>query len=207
MKTKVAGFALMGILAMMVIPGDLDYSQNELIFYGAATMVQKDALGQEIFSQTIHNRIVDSGEDFLLHATFEDSGFSDVANNQQIGSICISDAASPVVAETETASDFDGDNGITENNCEEDNTVTTTNATGLAVIGAITFTCGGDNCADDDTITAIGICQNSANSAGPLLNCAPRGSLFAIVDVTDTQLGASETVDITYTFDISSAGT
>ena len=33
----------MGILAMIVIPGNIDASNGELNFYGAATMVQKDA--------------------------------------------------------------------------------------------------------------------------------------------------------------------
>lgn len=204
MKLKVAGYVLMGILAMMVIPGNFDVTTNDLTFYGAATVIQKDANGNEIFSQIIHNRIVDTGEEFLLDATFQD-GATDVADNVQIGSICISDAASPVIAETETAADFDGDNGITENNCKEDTTVTTSG--GTAVIGSLQFTCGGTNCADDDTVTAIAICQNDATDDGDFNNCATEGILFALVDVTDTTLATSETVDITYTFDISSSGT
>jgi len=203
MKTKIAGFALMGVLAMMIIPGNLDTTESEFAFYGAATMVQKDAFGQEIFSQTVHNRVVDSGEEFLLDAVFQDGGV-DVADNVQIGSICISDAASPVIAEGEAASDFDGDNGMTETNCMEDTTVTTSG--GTAVIGPLQFTCGGTNCADDDVITMIGICQNDASDDGDFNNCATEGILFALIDVTDTTLATSETVDITYTFDISSSG-
>ena len=203
MKTKIAGFALMGVLAMMIIPGNLDTSESEFDFYGAATMVQKDAFGQEIFSQTVHNRVVDTGEEFLLDQTFQDS--VTVADDVQIGSICISDAASPVIAETEAASDFDGDNLMTETNCKEDTTVTTSG--GTAVIGPLQFTCGGTNCADNDTITLIGICQNDADDDGDFNNCATEGILFALIDVTDTTLAASETVDITYTFDISSSGT
>ncbi|MGY5146840.1 MAG: hypothetical protein ACW9W4_02430 [Candidatus Nitrosopumilus sp. bin_7KS] len=202
MYTKIAGFALMSVLAMMVIPSSLGTSQSEHTFYGAATMIQKNAAGQEIFSQTIHNRIVDTGEEFLLDQTFQDS--VTVADNIQIGSICISDAASPTIAEAETAADFDGDNGMTENNCKEDTTVTT--SSGTAVIGSLQFTCGGTNCADNDTITAIGICQNDADDDGDFNDCATEGILFAVVDVTDTQLATSETVDITYTFDISSSG-
>ena len=203
MKTKIAGFALMGVLAMMIIPGNLDTSESEFAFYGAATMVQKDAFGQEIFSQTVHNRVVDTGEEFLLDQTFSDT--VTVADDVQIGSICISDAGSPVIAEGEAASDFDGDNGMTETNCKEDTSVTTSG--GTAVIGPLQFTCGGTNCADGDTITMIGICQNDTTDDNDFNNCATEGILFALIDVTDTTLAASETVDITYTFDISSSGT
>jgi len=201
MKTKIAGFALMGVLAMMVIPGSMGSVQNDLTFYGAATMVQKDANGQEVFSQTVHNRVVDSGEDFLLDQTFQDGTTS--ADDVQIGSICISDAGTITVAETETAADFDGDNGITETNCKEDTTVTTSG--GTAVIGALQFTCGGTNCANDDTITGIAICQNDTTDDTDFNNCGTEGIMFAVVDTTDTTLAASETVDITYTFDITSA--
>ena len=200
MKTKIAGFALMGVLAMMVIPGSMGSYENDLTFYGAATMVQKDANGQEIFSQVVHNQVVDTGEEFLLDQTFQDGTTS--ADNVQIGSICISDGTI-TVGETQTAANFDTANGITETNCKEDTTVTTSG--GTAVIGALQFTCGGTNCADNDTITGIAICQNDADDDGDFNNCATEGIMFAVVDTTDTTLAASETVDITYTFDITSA--
>ena len=199
MKTKIAGFALMGVLAMMVIPGSMGSYENDLTFYGAATMVQKDANGQEIFSQVVHNQVVDTGEEFLLDQTFQDGTTS--ADNVQIGSICISDGTI-TVGETQTAANFDTANGITETNCKEDTTVTTSG--GTAVIGALQFTCGGTNCADNDTITGIAICQNDADDDGDFNNCATEGIMFAVVDTTDTTLAASETVDITYTFDITS---
>ena len=199
MKTKIAGFALMGVLAMMVILGSMGSYENDLTFYGAATMVQKDANGQEIFSQVVHNQVVDTGEEFLLDQTFQDGTTS--ADNVQIGSICISDGTI-TVGETQTAANFDTANGITETNCKEDTTVTTSG--GTAVIGALQFTCGGTNCADNDTITGIAICQNDADDDGDFNNCATEGIMFAVVDTTDTTLAASETVDITYTFDITS---
>ena len=189
----------MGVLAMMVIPGSMGSYENDLTFYGAATMVQKDANGQEIFSQVVHNQVVDTGEEFLLDQTFQDGTTS--ADNVQIGSICISDGTI-TVGETQTAANFDTANGITETNCKEDTTVTTSG--GTAVIGALQFTCGGTNCADNDTITGIAICQNDADDDGDFNNCATEGIMFAVVDTTDTTLAASETVDITYTFDITS---
>lgn len=153
-----------------------------------------------ISTESIYNRVVDTGEDFINDQVFEDSVTS--ADNAQIGSICIGDQATVVVAEAEAASDFDGDNGITENNCKEDNTVTT--ATSTAVIGPLTFTCGGTNCADNDTITGIAICQNDVTDNTDFNNCATEGIMFSVVDISDVTLAASETVDITYTFDITS---
>ena len=199
MKTKLAGFALMGVLAMMVIPGNFDTLESEYTFYGAATMVQKDAFGQEMFSQTVHNQVVDTGEEFLLDQTFQDT--VTVADNIQIGSICISSSAVAIV-EGLTAATFDTNNLFTEANCKEDTTVTTSG--GTAVIGSLQFTCGGTNCADDDTIAMIGICQNDVTDDLDFINCATEGILFAAIDVTDTTLATSETVDITYTFDITS---
>ena len=201
MKTKIAGFALMGVLAMMVIPGSMSEHENDLTFYGAATMVQKDALGQEVFSQTVHNQVVDTGEEFLLDNVFQD-GNTATADNEQIGAICISNAGTITVAEAETATDFDGDNALTEANCKEDTTVTTSG--GQAVIQPAAFTCGETNCTNGDTITGIAICQNDATDDNDYTNCATEGILFAVVDTTDTTLAASETVTITYTFDITS---
>ena len=96
----------MGILAMMVIPSNIGAQQSGPDFYGAATISQSDADGQELFSQTVHNRIVDTGEVFILDQTFQKSGDTDVANAGQIGSICISsDNTAPV--EGLTAATFD----------------------------------------------------------------------------------------------------
>ncbi len=113
----------MGVLAMMIIPGSFNTSNNEFTVYGAATLVQNDSNGEEIFSQTVHNQVVDTGEEFLLDAIFQD-GATDVADNIQIGAICISDDATAVV-EGLTAATFDTNNSFTEANCKEDTTVTT----------------------------------------------------------------------------------
>ena len=171
---------------------------------GYIHIVHRDGDGNIKWEETVQNRFVDTGEEFLLDAVFQD-GATDVADNVQIGSICISDAGTITVAETETATDFDTDNGITENNCKEDVTVTT--STGTAVIGALTFTCGGTNCADGDTITGIAICQNDVTDDNDYNNCATEGIMFAVIDITDVTLQTSDTVDIDYTFDISSSGT
>ena len=74
-----------------------------------------------------------------------------------------------------------------------------------ALVNPSTFTCGETNCSDGDTITTIAICQSDVTLDTDYTNCATEGIMFAIVDVTDTTLATSETVDITYTFNITSS--
>lgn len=174
---------------------------EKLLFEGYVTVVKYDADRNEVWREIVKNRFVDDGEEFVLDQVFQDTVTS--ADNAQIGSICISDAGTITVSETESASDFDGDNGMTETNCKEDTTVTT--SAGVATIGPLTFTCGGTNCADDDTVTGIAICQNDVTDDGDFNNCATEGIMFSVIDISDVTLATSETVDITYTFDIVSA--
>lgn len=192
----------MSVFAMMVIPGNFDTVNNELVFYGVGTITHFDKDGYEVFSNTVHNRVVDTGEDFILDASFQD-GSTDVADNVQFGSICIGDQATVVVLETEAAADFDGDNGITEANCKEDTVVITTGS--IATINPPTFICGTTNCANGDIITGFAVCQNDATDDLDFINCATEGVMLAVIDSADTTLNAGETLDITYNFDITSA--
>jgi len=199
---KITAPVLFMITIMIVFPAPVESTSNDLKFYGFGEIIKYDENGNVVYTQTVHNRLVDTGEDFLLDQTFQDGTTS--ADDVQIGSICLFQGTINT-AETETAADFDGDNTLTEDNCEEDTTVTTTSST--AVIGPITFDAGGVNAADGDTIAAIGICQNDTTDDADFANCATEGILFAIVDTTDVTLNTGETVQITYTFDITSAST
>lgn len=202
---KFIGFALMGVVAMMMIPGNFIALQGEqpVLFYGAGTATLLDSEGNEQFSQTIHNRLVDNGEDFLIDAVFQD-GSGDKADNEQIGAICISTGVI-VIDETRTATQFDTANGLTETNCLEDTTVTT--LTSVATVNPATFTCGETNCTDDDIITGFAVCQNDASFDVPFADCATEGIMFANIDLSpDITLALDETLDITYTFDVSSSG-
>ena len=200
--SKIASPILFMITIMIIFPAPAESTSNEVVFYGSAEITKYDPSGNAVYTQIVHNRLVDTGEDFLLDQTFQDS--ATVADNAQIAVICIFQGTI-VVAETETASDFDGDNTLTETNCKEDTAVTTTGST--AVIGPLTFAAGGTNAADGDIIAAIGICQPATGSDADQANCDEEGILFAIVDTTDVTLNTGETVQITYTFDITSAST
>jgi len=195
------GLGLMSVFAMMIIPGNFDTVNNELVFYGAGTITQFDKDGYEVFSQTVHNQVVDTGEDFIIDAAFQD-GAAAVADNVQFGSICISDDTTFTVGETETAALFDTGNLITEANCKEDITVVTTAS--VATINPPVFTCGGTNCADGDIITGFAVCQNDATDDLDFIDCATEGVMLAVINSADTTLNAGETLDITYNFDISS---
>lgn len=192
----------MSVFAMMIIPSNFDTVNNELVFYGAGTITQYDINGNEVFSQTVHNRLVDTGETFMLQQTFQDTIAN--ADNIQIGSICLFQGT-PTIAETETAATFDSANTLTEANCKEDTSIFI--SAGVATVNPATFTCGGTNCANGDTISAFGVCQNDATDDLDFTDCATEGILFAVIDSTDTTLNAGETLSITYDFDLSSSGT
>jgi len=203
------GIGLLGIVALMVTPYGLLDASSDGKFYGAATIVALDAYGNETLRSIVHNQVTDVGEEMLLDNTFQDAGNIAVADIAQIGSICIMEGTI-VVAETETATDFDGDNTInpaaTSNCIEADFTMAND---GTAVIGPLTFT-------DDvhlvtlDDINGIGICSANAGTT-PYDDCATgngaAGVLFAVVDTADVTINAGESVQITYTFDISSGST
>ena len=196
---KISAAVFFTIFTTMIIPFDFEKSDVDQKFYGYATIVKLDENGNDIFTQQVHNRLVDTGETFLLQQTFQDTvGASD---NTQIGAICVSDEAVSI-AETVTAATFDSGNSITESNCKEDTTVTVSSQT--AQIGPLTFSAGSTNVADGDTIRAIGICQNDATDDGDFNNCATEGILFSVIDTSDVTLNSGETVQITYTFDMTS---
>ena len=200
--SKIASPILFMITVMIILPAPAESTSSDIVFYGAAEITKYDQSGNAVYTQIVHNQLVDTGEDFLLDQTFQDTVTA--ADDVQIGSICIFQGTI-TVAEAETAADFDGDNSLTETNCKEDTTVTT--SSGTAVIGPLTFAAGGTNAADGDLIAAIGICQNDTTDDTDFANCATEGILFAIVDTTDVTLNTGETVQITYTFDITSAST
>ena len=209
---KLASFGLLGFLLVLILPANVD-EQTPSFLYGAATIVAHDAYGNEIFSQTVHNQLFDEGEVLLINQTFTDLGGLAVVDNVQIGAICLSADTVPSVLETDTNTIFntahDNDDNASANsstlNCVTDPTVTS--ALQVVTLGPLTFTARTDESLHwnaDDTVTNIGICD------AQLINNDVRGcttNLFAVVDTSDVTLADTETVDVTYTFDISSPGT
>jgi len=208
---KIAAFGLLGFLVLLILPANAD-EQTPSFLYGAATLVAYDALGNEIFAQTVHNQLFDQGEDFLIDQGFTDLGGLATVDNVQIGAICLSADATPSSLETDTNTTFNTDHDAADNvaavastNCVTDPLVTT--ASQVVTLGPLTFTASATDSADwyaGDTVTNIGVCDASATDAD-IRGCTT--TLFAIVDTSDVTLADTETVDVTYTFDLSSAGT
>jgi len=197
-KIGIAG--LLAILAITIVPFSGETNSTDGKFYGYVTLVAYDENRNEVLSQIIHNRLVDTGETFLLENTFREG--TTTADNVQIGAICIIEDASVDVIETHTAAFFDGNNTITSGtNCVVD-TAVDISTQGLAVIGMEQFV-GGTHQASGETINGIGICQSNGGTT-PYTDCVTAGILFSVIDTSDVTLVTSETVDITYTFNMTS---
>ena len=207
---KYFGIALLGIFATMLIPISVESSTGST-FYGIAHVTTFDATGNPTSTQTVHNALIDLGEDFVITQVFQSGGGEPVAENASIATICLSEDATysgtgtPPVENTSVAT-FDSADGMTiTNNCLED-TAVDDSTNGIAVIdGGVTFDAG-THADQDEAVTNIGICP--AYTAANLGNgCAATAGgsnliLFAIVDITDFTLGAGESATVTYTFDV-----
>jgi len=210
---KLAAFGLLGFLVVLILPANAD-EQTPSFLYGAATLVAYDANGNEFFAQTVHNRLFDQGEDFMLNQAFTDIGGPGVTvDTDQIGAICLS-AATPSVDETHTNTLFNAAHDAADTspsdasfNCITPVTgVNPVTSTGQVVtIGPLTFTARTDESLHwfaGDTVTNIGICDAHVSNTD-IRGC--QTYLFAVVDTSDVTLADTETVDVTYTFDISSS--
>ncbi len=200
---KLAAFGLLGFLVLLILPANAD-EQTPSFLYGAATLVAYDAYGNEIFAQTVHNQLFDEGEDFMIDQTFSGIG-ADVADAIQIGAICLSADATPTTTETDTNTTFNTDNvrtGTLALNCITDPGLG--KATQVVTIGPLTFTAGVDGAGvqwvGGDTVTSIGVCDAEIGDLN-VRDCTT--NLFAVVDTSNVVLANAETVDVTYTFDIS----
>lgn len=215
---KYIGLALLSVAAIMMIPAQSGADESDFRYWGYAHLVVFDAAGNEVMAQTVHNNLMDEGEDYLVRQGFKEAGGNDeTVDNDQIASICISDDgtfADPgsALTETDTASTFDGATGgalAAATTCQDDLAVDVS-VSGAPVIGPLTFTYGTHTPGTGSfTITTIGICQaDGTGVASNFLDCeaaqtAPVGILFGQIDIADFTLqNAGETAQIDYTFDI-----
>ena len=196
------GVGLLGLFILMVIPAGMDNTQEEAKFYGAVHLLVRDAAGNEVFSQTIHNRLLDTGENYLIDQAFT-GGVADVADANQISAICVSNQNT--VAEGDTAVSIAGANTLTLGpHCHF--TVPTHPGDGTTVLGPEVFT-GGTDIGVSEIINSIAICSNNGGADYAECNSPATNNIaFAAIVTSAVQLGAAETVDITYTFDLSSPG-
>ena len=116
---KFFGFGTIILSIIMLIPIAGYNIQSDLPkMYGIATIVLKDSTGNVLFENVIHNQVVDTGTTYMLDQTFGDGG-TDVANADQVDTICVTNAAAPAGAtdDTATAASFNTENTLTSTNC------------------------------------------------------------------------------------------
>ena len=197
---KFLGIALIILAAIMIIPATTGVQSDLPKMYGIATVVLKDSTGNILFENVIHNQVVDTGTTYMLDQTFGDGG-TDVADANQVDTICVTNAAAPAGAtdDTATAASFNTENTLTSNNCKGSisfTTAATTAGSGTQTFSATTHFPAGT------VVGGIGICGNGANGAGPFADCdttANQAPLLAVVDTTNVTVNTGESVDITYT--------
>lgn len=224
--------AVAGLAAVLSSAGLLDTDDaakagsSALSLYGVAHVVHTGADGTVLDTQSVHNRLLDEGESYVLKQVFR-NGESD-ADTMQIGAVCLSayqpdlSTNTPGVPENsdrESRTDFIAghnnayqdhpDNLITAANTRECMTDTDVEFTGqVASVGPLTFTAntssGSSNWVPGQTVAAIGVCQADTGGAS-VGDCA--GTLFAAVDISNVTLNNEETLTVTYTFDMSGEGT
>lgn len=230
MMYKYIGIGLMGLFVLMIMP--TTQSEESGHFFGVGTILVRDAGGNEIFKQTVHNQVTDEGEGFLILQAF-DTGYVGTltADAAKINTICITgnvldfddtqeEAVTAALFNAQISGSKSPSTSLTiagGGGCIVDTDVDNSTS-GIAIIqtpnpfiacigcGANTENIDADTSAD---VTGIGICQDGAASGGGLgtntTNC--EGHLFAQVSLSNVTLGDQETIDITYTFDISSSTT
>ena len=206
------------ILSMLLImPADFIFGHEKQIipekFYGMLTLKKYDDLGNEIFSQTVHNRLVNQGETFLLNQAFLSN--ADLDSNR-FSSICIIEPNDDVVflpdnvdnngiiREDLTSVQFDDANSIILPNCLVDLEVDLIED-GRAIIGPLNFRAG-ENIAVGGTIHGIGICKHNddASFSSCARNNGDNNILFAAVSTSHVTLNEGDSAEISYTFDITS---
>jgi len=197
---KYIGMGLFGLFIMMVLPSGMDSLQEQGKFYGSAHLLVRDAAGNELLSQTVHNTLLDTGEVFIIDQAFT-GGAADVLDTNQISAICVTDVTT--IGEGSVAADFSGvNNGLGgTNHCH----VTTPNHVGDGSVTLFAIFTGGVDVAIADTIRSIAICNNNG-AGGDYADCdtPANGIALAAITTSAVQLGDTETVDITYTFDLTS---
>ena len=205
---KIASIGLLAIFVAMVTPSsvyNISESTSEFAVYGMAELVQADGNGNEIFTQSIHNRLTDEGENYLINQAFN-TGNSPGDANHRVGAICITNIDGDTdITESSTAASM-GTSSLTQSiHCLVDSEVSDSTPS-TAVIGPLVFT-SGVNLGDGETISSIAICPYNAGTAYDNCDDAADAIAFAVVDTTELTLTGSDTVSITYTFDITSADT
>jgi len=199
---KVIGFGLLGLFIVMIFPSTITDGANPM-FYGTADMVLSDPDGNVLMTQTVHNRITDQGETFIIDQVF-DTATAAATDDIRVGAICIISNSDSVFSETAVDTTTNNIAGGT-NHCHQTTSIST--GTSTASTAATVFTAGTDFDAGE-TISGILICQKAAGD-GDFAECfTPNPSVaLAALDLNNVTVTGTDTITITYTFDITTPTT
>ena len=202
---KVIGFGLLGLFVLMIFPSTMTDVATEPMFYGTANIVLADSDGNALMKQTVHNRITDEGETFLINQVF-DTATALAADNNRIGAICIYETSDSNIVEGTVNGLANGLTVVTGNICHA--TATMTNSGSISTTAAEVFTSGVDFTATE-TISAILICAKNGDDNDFATCATPAGAAVAMAAliINNVTVSGSDTVTITYTFNVTTATT
>jgi len=202
---KMIGSGLLGLFVLMIFPSTMTDVSTEPMFYGTANIVLADSDGNALMKQTVHNRITDEGETYLIDQVF-DTGVAQVADQNRIGAICIYETSDGNIVEGTVNGLANGLTDVSGTFCHQ--TLAMSNSAQTSVTDPQVFTSGVDFTAGE-TISAILICAKNGDDNN-FANCStPAGAAVALAAliITNVTVTGSDTVTITYTFDITTATT
>ena len=206
---KIAGFGLLGLAALMVIPSGVPADAAPMM-YGAANVELRGADGDVRMSQTVHNRVTDDGERFLIDQVFDTGD----AVEFRVSYICIISDSYTAYSESTTAQD-QHDNKPSTNTGSVDSTdpadrvpsahlcaapiYADDSAGSTAVIGPLTYVAD-QNIGSNQAIGGFVVCNLTSSTD---CSVTTGGIAFAAIDINDIRLqSAGDSLEITYTFDI-----
>lgn len=198
---KIVGFGLLGLFALMVLPSGVADQVNPM-FYGTANMILADSEGNILLTQTVHNDITDEGEEFIIDQIFDTSDTA-LAGDFRAGMICIIENSDNSFGEATTAS-LTNNLSSSGNTCHSDTDVDD-GVQSQATLAPAAFTAGTDFDAGQ-TISGILICLKNGSDADQVAcDSGANDVALAALDLANVTVSNTDTITITYTFDITTA--
>jgi len=200
---KVFGFGLLGLFVVMIFPSAITDEANPM-FYGTANIVLADSDGNALMKQTVHNRITDQGETYLIRQVF-DTGVAGNGDQDRVGAICIYETSDGNIVEGTVDTLANGLNVVSGNICHA--TLAMTNSGSISSTEGEVFTSGVDF-TSGETISAILICGKNTDDNDFTSCSTPTNSVaLAALIINNVTVSGSDTITITYTFNVTTATT
>jgi hypothetical protein len=197
---KFVGFGLLSFLALLVIPVSSATQSDDPTMYGMATVSLKDESGNILIETQMHNEVVDTGTATMMANAFEGAN-PPGSSYQRATGLCVSNASSFSVADTETYLTFNGNNTIDTpfEPCQQLDTFIFTDTS--VSTGVRTFAAG-TAFADGTTITGIGVC--AVDMYNSLIDCNTSAigtstMLLGVIDIGPMAVPGGKQLDVNYT--------